>query len=115
MTNSYSSAGSDFGLLPPARRLPEAIRILPSPNSPLLLSIKTTFAPCSVARTAAVNPAKPAPTTRTSEFVLSMVQSLSGQLLAVSEGKHPSTDSGQTFYEACQAPVCFFQAAWRIC
>src|SRR6266581_736798 len=70
MTNSYSSAGSDFGLLPPARRLPEAIKTLPSPSSPLLLSIKTTLAPDSAARTAAVKPARPAPTMRTSELML---------------------------------------------
>src|SRR5919108_2636931 len=70
ITNSYSSAGSVFGLLPPTRKLPEVIRTLPSPNSPVLLSISTTLAPCSQARTAAVKPAKPAPTTSTSQKTL---------------------------------------------
>src|SRR5262245_49481306 len=66
MTNSYNSVGSLRGLLPPARKLPEAINTLLSPSSLPLLSIRTTLAPLSAARTAAVNPASPAPTTRTS-------------------------------------------------
>jgi hypothetical protein len=75
MTKSKSSLAFVRGLLPPARRLPDAINILPSPNSPRLLSINKTFAPCSVARTAAVKPARPAPTTRTSEVKVVMLAS----------------------------------------
>src|SRR5262249_45335779 len=73
MTNSYNSVGSLRGLLPPARKLPEAINTLPSPSSLPLLSIRTTLAPLSAARTAAVNPARPAPTTKTSHEISFMI------------------------------------------
>jgi hypothetical protein len=61
-----------LGLLPPARKLPDAINTLPPPHGPAHLSINKTFAPCSAARSAAVKPARPAPTTKTSEFNPSM-------------------------------------------
>src|SRR6516165_6592452 len=75
MTKSYSSLAPVLGLLPPARRLPEAIKTLPSPNSPWLLSMSKTLAPCSDPRTAAVKPAKPAPTTKTSHEMLFITSS----------------------------------------
>src|SRR6266850_1826147 len=70
MTNSYNSAGLLLGLFPPARKLPDAISTLPSPSSLPLLSIKITLAPLSAARTPALNPARPAPTTKTSHEML---------------------------------------------
>ena len=48
-------------------------KTLPSPSSPRLLSISKTLAPVSAARTAAVNPAIPAPTTRTSHEISFMI------------------------------------------
>ena len=72
-----------FGLLPPARRLPEAIKTLPSPSSPWLLSISKTLAPCSDARTAAVKPAKPAPTMRYQRIYRSCVTSKPCKLVII--------------------------------
>ncbi len=66
ITKSYSSAGSARTGLPPVLMKPEVIVVLPSPIPLALRSISTTFEPVRAAMIAAVEPARPAPTTKTS-------------------------------------------------